>query len=549
MRSRQFVCAALMSLLSAVPLLAEEAATAVASSKGTHKQVRVLRPTLEGGAARLHTFCVDGAGNLLCCVSVAGSDDAFRQGILKFSPEGELLAKFALGFEPTAVNLAQDGSIYVAGAGRVAKLDPNGKVITETATPNMGDPAEFQKRALEAAQEQRQTMLSAYQRQVQIYKKQIAETEQIPEGERTAIQNARLKTAARQLEIFENALKQVESQAESDVSPQSVMAAASRVTGLAVSDRSVFVVTRALQGYGYEVWKTSLDLQGGEKIRDGLSGCCGQLDIQATGDKVLVAENSRFRVLICEENGKDVTSFGKKDRESADGFGSCCNPMNIRCCANGDILCAESSIGNIKRFNDKGEFLGLVGKARISGGCKHVAIGFDPKRDYYYLMNITDNSICVLVPLSEAPEFTEDEKMAAEAKAGLGQKLVGTWVRENAKPTPKSALGRIVSSVLGGSSSSALFDSATFGQAGDMQTAGGMYAEYQLQFTWDAVKQCDNALDVSILNDGVEFLTYRATFVSDDEMQFAPLTAGIAGRAETYRRQTAETQDVAAENK
>lgn len=48
--------------------------------------------------------------------------------------------------------------------------------------------------------------------------------------------------------------------------------------------------------------------------------------------------------------------------------------MNVRCIEDKEILVAEASIGHIKRYTPTGEFLGLVGTAKIAGGCKHLAI-------------------------------------------------------------------------------------------------------------------------------------------------------------------------------
>ena len=96
--------------------------------------------------------------------------------------------------------------------------------------------------------------------------------------------------------------------------------------------------------------------------------------------------------------------------------------MNVRCCDNGDILTAESSIGDIKRFSSDGKLVSYIGRARISGGCKHVALAWDAKLDRYYMMNVSDSPICVLVPRSQAPEFTAAELAAKAAREGLGRR-------------------------------------------------------------------------------------------------------------------------------
>ncbi len=95
--------------------------------------------------------------------------------------------------------------------------------------------------------------------------------------------------------------------------------------------------------------------------------------------------------------------------------------------SNGEILVAESSIGHLKRYTSDGKFLGIVGTAKIGAGCKHVAVAKDVQHDWYFMMNTNSNSIAVLVPLSEAPAETDDEREARLAMQGLGQKLLGGW--------------------------------------------------------------------------------------------------------------------------
>jgi hypothetical protein len=140
---------------------------------------------------------------------------------------------------------------------------------------------------------------------------------------------------------------------------------------------------------------------------------------------LIIAANTKFSVELLDRDGKAVSKFGQQGGQN--GFGSCCNPMNVRPLGSGDILTAESSIGWIKRFNKDGELKAVIGKAKIGGGCKHVPIGFDAKLDRYYMMYEDKSEICVLVPLSEATEPTADEIASKEARDGLGQKLIGQW--------------------------------------------------------------------------------------------------------------------------
>ncbi len=89
-----------------------------------------------------------------------------------------------------------------------------------------------------------------------------------------------------------------------------------------------------------------------KRIVDGLSGCCGQMDIQCCGDEIVVAENSRKRVVRYDSDGKEIASWGKASRDAemeAETFGSCCNPMNTR--PVGDKLYVSDSDGRVRQFN------------------------------------------------------------------------------------------------------------------------------------------------------------------------------------------------------
>lgn len=59
--------------------------------------------------------------------------------------------------------------------------------------------------------------------------------------------------------------------------------------------------------------------------------------------------------------------------------------MNLCFLEDGEVVTSESE-GLVKRFSPSGEFSGLIGKAKVSGGCKNVAVAASPdgKRIYFY---------------------------------------------------------------------------------------------------------------------------------------------------------------------
>jgi sugar lactone lactonase YvrE len=150
------------------------------------------------------------------------------------------------------------------------------------------------------------------------------------------------------------------------------------------------------KGYGYAVWRADRDFSNPKQIITGLSGCCGQMDIQTANNEVFVAENSRHRVVRYDRDGKQVGSFGKTDREGVgEGFGGCCNPMNLCFAADGALLVSESN-GVVKKFTPDGKYETLVGIAEVPAGCKNSAIGISSDGQYVYYIDIQKSNIIQL---------------------------------------------------------------------------------------------------------------------------------------------------------
>jgi hypothetical protein len=474
----------------------------------THKQVRTIQPTLNGRNLLLKTFCLDAEGNVLACCST----DASTGMIQVYSPNGKLLETIQLEFAATAIDVDSAGNIYVAGNGKVSKLAADGRVLATSKTPNIQDTAQLKKELEQAAKEQRERMLKSYTDLVDRLETQLQQIEAVAEAERSQSQTTQLGLLKQQRTFYAEQLDRMEKTAEQVYSLDAMIASKMRVTAIAANSKDVFVSCAATKGYGYDIWRMNSDLEDATRVVSQVGGCCGQMDVQCTEAELVVAENTKFKVAFYDRDGKRLRDFGDRDRKSENGFGSCCNPMNVLCCPDGAVLTAESSIGNIKRFNSDGEMLGFVGKATIGGGCKHCALGYDAKRDYYYMMHEDKHLICVLVPLSEAPEFTEEEIASQQAMKGLGQKLMGTWklVKDSRKATddryPATTLDMFT------------FASMDIGKDGTIHqepTEGNQRGVQKME--WKAVKQEGNVLEVALIQDGVTNYGLLFEFVTDDD--------------------------------
>ena len=123
-----------------------------------------------------------------------------------------------------------------------------------------------------------------------------------------------------------------------------------KASSISATDDNVYLATHSATGYGFSVWKTDADFENGQAIISDLSGCCGQMDVKVNGDALFVAENSRHRVCHYDTSGKLVGSWGTASRTGIEGFGSCCNPMNVAFGPGGVIYTAEDDTGRIKRY-------------------------------------------------------------------------------------------------------------------------------------------------------------------------------------------------------
>lgn len=563
--SAKLLCIGLFSFVS-VPYFSTASLHAVETKADsaispTHKQFKLFRPKHTSLDITLQTFCLDQKGNIVAAVSTNGAvvnNETVNGLILFYSPNFEVVQEIPLDFAPSALNYDTDGILYVAGGGKVAKISSDGKVIKLNATPNLLNVDNLREKAKAKLKEERKSMSASYENQITMIDKAIAiknkntgkqedaKTEvnsDEPQDENSDASESDGETDNAYIEqLTQNSLEELENmrkayseylkqfavgQPIADAEVESAIANMGQVRSIAIGDEDVFVTCPANLGYGYDIWRVNKELEEPKIVLKGVSGCCGQMDIQAKGKQLYVAENTKFRVGVYNQKGKLTSKFGNQDRSGKTGFGSCCNPMNIRCCENGDVLTAESSIGTIKRFDASGNLIATIGKAKIGGGCKHVALGHDPNLDRYYMMYEDEAAICVLVNQKDFSGETEDEKLAREAAEGLGKKLVGGWELVAAKGETLETENSSESNAAKDGNTQSLtlvdlygFTKITFQSDNKAEVVSkGQFSVFVEGTEWLPVSQEKNKLTVAILNDQVETLKLSVEFVSDDQVK------------------------------
>lgn len=303
------------------------------------------------GKGALKNFCLNTDGNILACfvaneAKASKSKPAPVSGLQVFSPKGELLKTLPLDIKPCAVCVSKDGVIYVAGDGRVLKLDQAGKVLASADSPVAKEKIVISKETEEMVNEQ------------------AKQTKQTPaaamEGMRKSLENRRAD-----------------------------------ITGLAVTDEDVFMACPSPSDFTFRVYRFDRALANSKQVVEKLRGCCGQMDIQAHDGKLWIPHNARHMVECCDRDGNRVSKFGKSGKVKAGDFGGCCEPKNMRVLPNGEILAAESGPPTcIKRFSADGKFLGVVAVVKgAKGDCVRVTVEASADGSRYYMLDTTRNAI------------------------------------------------------------------------------------------------------------------------------------------------------------
>lgn len=289
----------------------------------------------------LKNFCLNAEGNILACYAPQEKKNA--AGIRVYSPKGELLKTLPLEIKPGAICVAKDGSIFVAGDGKVLRLDASGKVLASAISPVANEPVTVTKEIEDMVRQSGRPLKEELERMKASLERRRAD-----------------------------------------------------VTGLAVTEEDVFMAVGAPSDFTYRVYRFDHGLANPKLVVGKLRGCCGQMDIQARDGKLWIPHNARHTIESRDRDGKQLTKFGKAGKVKAADFGGCCEPKNLRVLPNGDILAAESGPPTcIKRFSADGKFIEVLAVTKEEGDCVRVTVEVSPDGKQYYMLNTKRDAILV----------------------------------------------------------------------------------------------------------------------------------------------------------
>ncbi len=195
--------------------------------------------------------------------------------------------------------------------------------------------------------------------------------------------------------------------ANGDGQQPSPMRREQRVSGIAVSKGDVFVAVGSQWSLRSRsiLFRFDRNLENLKLIVEDLRGCCQRCDIVTRDGIVYIAENTRHRVDLFDREGKLLDNWGQRSRNELEGFGSCCNPMNLCFDKAGVLYTSESGLGRVKRYTTKGKFLGLAGYVGVerftraghtAASCSNMAVAITADGRRIYVMDYGNNLIRVL---------------------------------------------------------------------------------------------------------------------------------------------------------
>jgi hypothetical protein len=438
----------------------------------THQQANKIQVNIAGRPeVKVSCFCLTPDDKILAgCTGDKGE-------IRVLGTDGKYLSSWLLPVNPDAIFCRTDGAVFVAGDGQVIKLSSDGKVELAIESPHSIALKEHPEKLREEVITQAKAQAKQFKQQSAMYDKMIeradkeissitdqlraletsgevkpdADGEPLANKKRTSPRRAASNRQAltQRLAMYESQKEQyaaakeqyakmigatetgelTEQQIEERV--KSSMEYKLKVASVSALDEDVYLATHAAFGYGFEILRMNDRFEDPVTIVKDLSGCCGQMDVKASKDGLFVAENSKHRVCRFDRDGKQIGTWGKGARTGLDGFGSCCNPMNVAFGPSDAVYTSEDDTGRIKRYSADGQLLGLVGFVELKPGCKNVSIAVSKDGSRVYMLDITRNFIVQLDARPAADVTADVEKMenapaTPSSDAGAGTEPTGS---------------------------------------------------------------------------------------------------------------------------
>jgi sugar lactone lactonase YvrE len=453
------------------------------SALPTHRQTSIISANLEGQPqVTLTCFCLMPDDRIVAgCVGEGGE-------LRVFDAEGKYIESWSTPVKPEAIYVRADGTILLAGEGKLAQLSSGGQLELEKTAPQSAavnaNPEKIREEVIAQAKQRAEqfakqaetfnTMIERADKEIEKLNARVAELEesaaeasnepagQPNDGEQADVEKQseaaespesaekEMRSIKKRLDMYERTKNQYESakaqfaemvgagstgeltEEQIEEAVKSSTAYKLKASSISATNDEVFLATRALAGYGYEIWRMDSKFENASQIVSELRGCCGQMDVKANENGLFVAENSRHRVCRFDREGKSLGAWGQSAREGIEGFGSCCNPMNVAFGHDDAVYTAEDNTGRIKKYDIDGKLLAVVGSVELVPGCKNVSIAVSGDGSRVYMLDITRHHIVRMdaQPADETAKLNDAKQKSGGVAGALAKGLRAIFASE-----------------------------------------------------------------------------------------------------------------------
>ncbi len=241
--------------------------TETKTSAGTHAVSKSIDIKGEAKGVKLQTLTLgpDGMVYALLGADRYGGKPANVGEVQVLDPSGQKLRSWKVNFLSTAITCAPDGTVLVAGDGKLASFDNSGNVKTELELPYVKEVLADQDKIKKKAEEQRQSQIESYEEIIKQQKKELEGLKAKDEEKLTKKEKQQIKQCDGQIKMYTQILEQQKKQKVDELVKQ-IVSRVKVINAVAATDKDVYVVSGETKGYGFAVWRMDRNFENPKQV-------------------------------------------------------------------------------------------------------------------------------------------------------------------------------------------------------------------------------------------------------------------------------------------
>ena len=188
---------------------------------GTHVVSKTIDIKGEAKGVKLQTLTLGPDGMVYALLGADRYGGKATVGEVQvLDPAGQKLRSWKVNFLSQAITCCPDGTLLVAGDGKLAAFDNSGNVKTELELPYVKEALADQEKIKKKAEEQRQSQIESYEEIVKQQQKELEELKAKDEEKLTKKEKQKIKQCDAQIKMYTQVLEQQKKQNVDDIVKQ-----------------------------------------------------------------------------------------------------------------------------------------------------------------------------------------------------------------------------------------------------------------------------------------------------------------------------------------